>query len=439
MMNGAPRPGYIRFVGDNRGMLAFGFLMAFGSSFGQTFFIGVFGPGIESTFGLTHAGWGSIYMAGTMLSAALLPFTTRLIDRIELRPYALLVCGALITATAAAALTPAAWCLIPVVFLLRHSGQGLASHTAVTSMVKHFRRNRGKALAVAILGFPAGRAILPFAAVAMMAVIGWRWTFALCALALSLLLLPAVAALLARDTRLSGEGDGKASARPNGSAAPDRTPGDRTPGDRTLGQALRSPFFYMILPGILAPSFFETALFFHQLTVAGLKSWSPVWVTGGYAVFALMATAVSLIVGPLIDRVGAVRLLPFVLIPFAMGVLALGFGGGAGWAWIYLGLSGVGSGAMATVLPNMLVEVFGVRHIGAIRGLVITLGVFASALGPPALGVAIDAGARLDVLSAGAATYLVAASALIWLARRMRGRLPQETRANPRPLREKGD
>ena len=422
-MNGAPSPGYFRFVGDNRRMLAFGFLMTFGSSFGQTFFIGVFGPGIESTFGLTHAGWGSIYMAGTVLSAALLPFTTRLIDRMELRPYALLVCGGLITATAAAALTPAAWCLIPVVFLLRHSGQGLASHTAVTSMVKHFRRDRGKALAVAILGFPAGRAVLPFAAVSVMAVIGWRWTFALCALLLSLLLLPAVAALLARDSRPAVDGDGGgrgiASGPPDPAGVGSPAMPERTPGERTLGQALHSPFFYMILPGILAPSFFETALFFHQLTVAGLKSWSPAWVTGGYAVFALMATLVSLIVGPLIDRVGAVRLLPFVLIPFAMGVLALGFGGDAGWAWVYLGLSGVGSGAMATVLPNMLAEVFGVRHIGAIRGLVVTLSVFASALGPPALGLMIDAGARLDVLAAGAATYLAAASALIWLARRV--------------------
>ena len=51
---------YIRFAVDNRRFLSFGFLVALSSSFGQTFFIGVFGPGLREEFGLTHSDWGLV-------------------------------------------------------------------------------------------------------------------------------------------------------------------------------------------------------------------------------------------------------------------------------------------------------------------------------------------------------------------------------------------
>jgi MFS family permease len=405
--------GYAQLIRANPWILSFGFLMALGSSFGQTFFIGVFGPAIETTFGLSHAGWGSIYMAGTLLSALLLPFTGRLIDRMPLARYAILVCIGLAAATLAAALCPAAIFLIPVVFLLRQSGQGLASHVAITAMVKAFDRNRGKAVAIATLGFPAGRAVMPFCAVAAIAAIGWRATFALSAVLVVVLMIPAVIWLLRRDT----------ASRPAGVELEDGPPvaarGLAVP-DRTLGEVLRHPFFYLILPGILGPSFIETALFFHQLSIAESKGWSAEWVTAGYAVFALMTTLVTLMAGPLIDRIGATRLLPLVLMPLVVGVLVLAYLDHAIWAWVYLALAGIGSGAMRIVQPVMFAELFGTGHIGAIRSAAATLSVFASALGPPALGLMMDAGIAFAPMGLGAALYLVAASLVMWYACRYR-------------------
>ena len=92
MSDGGPtRAGYLSFAYRNRRNLGFGFLMAFGSSFGQTYFVGVFSPSIEAEFGLSHTEWGSIYMIGTLASAALLPFSGRLIDRMPVRTYAIIV------------------------------------------------------------------------------------------------------------------------------------------------------------------------------------------------------------------------------------------------------------------------------------------------------------------------------------------------------------
>ena len=65
---------YIRLAASSPGLISFGFLIAFASSFGQTFFIGVFGPSVQAEFGLTHTGWGTIYLVGTLASALVLPW-----------------------------------------------------------------------------------------------------------------------------------------------------------------------------------------------------------------------------------------------------------------------------------------------------------------------------------------------------------------------------
>ena len=192
--------GYFSVILTHPRVLAFGFLMAFGSSFGQTYFVGVFSPSIQAEFGLSHTEWGVIYMAGTLCSAALLPFTGRLIDRTSVRTYAVIVAIGMAIACFALALTPAAWALIAMIFLLRQFGQGLCQHTAVTGMVKFFDRDRGKAVAVAILGFPAGRAFLPVLAVTVIAAIGWQSSYMLCGIA-GLMMVPAILWLLPRESK----------------------------------------------------------------------------------------------------------------------------------------------------------------------------------------------------------------------------------------------
>ena len=100
-----PFVAYVKFAAAHRRLIAFGFLAAFASSFGQTYYIGVFGPAIQSEFGLSHTAWGTIYMLGTLGSAALLPWTGKQIDRLDLRLYTALVGLLAVVASAATALT----------------------------------------------------------------------------------------------------------------------------------------------------------------------------------------------------------------------------------------------------------------------------------------------------------------------------------------------
>ena len=408
-MQTASQPGYIKFALANRRILAFGFLMALGSSFGQTFFIGIFSPSIEAEFGLSHSEWGTIYMAGTLLSAATLTYTGRWIDHTPLRTYAAIVCAFLAVACLAAAFTPAAWFLIPAVYCLRQAGQGLASHTSVTGMVKYFRHSRGKAVALATLGLPMGRALLPVAAVASIAAIGWRETYVVCAVLALVLLLPVVIWLL------NGVGDSEEPPEGNDEAESGRTAACRAPIDRSLGDVLRDSGFYFFLPTILAPSFFDTAVSFHLLSIAALKSWSAEWVTSGYAIYAAATIGASMWMGVLVDRLGPLRLFILSLIPYIVGTFLLGFMDHAGWAWVFLALCGMGSGIKATLIPVLLSEVYGTRFIGAIRSFVATLSVFGSALGPPALGLALDLDVSVAAMTLVAIAYFIVSSLLMVL------------------------
>ena len=169
---------YVSFARANAQLVGFGFLMTFASSFGQTYFIGVFGPSVQAEFGLSHSAWGSIYMAGTLASAALLPWSGKQIDRLDLRLYTVVVVVLLAFSCFSVAAAASPLMLIAVVFLLRHSGEGLASHTAITTMARYFDVGRGRAIAIATLGTIVGQAVLPFAAVVAIVAIGWRWSYA---------------------------------------------------------------------------------------------------------------------------------------------------------------------------------------------------------------------------------------------------------------------
>ena len=53
-------------------LLAFGLLMAFASSTGQTYFISLFSLQFREGFGLGHAGFGAVYSIATLSSGFLL-------------------------------------------------------------------------------------------------------------------------------------------------------------------------------------------------------------------------------------------------------------------------------------------------------------------------------------------------------------------------------
>jgi MFS-type transporter involved in bile tolerance (Atg22 family) len=120
---------YRNFLVANRGILSFGILLTFSSSFGQTFLISLFVPYLLNEFSLSHAQFGNLYSAATLLAAAFLPVLGSWIDRTHLRDYSIAVAVGLAFSCLLVYLSTSVPVLFVALLALRLAGQGLLSHT----------------------------------------------------------------------------------------------------------------------------------------------------------------------------------------------------------------------------------------------------------------------------------------------------------------------
>ena len=65
-------------------VIIFGFIFTFFSSFGQSFFLGIFNSSIRNDLSITHGQFGTIYASATLLSSFLLIWIGKKIDDFEI-------------------------------------------------------------------------------------------------------------------------------------------------------------------------------------------------------------------------------------------------------------------------------------------------------------------------------------------------------------------
>jgi len=129
--------------------------------------------------------------------------------------------------------------------------------------------------------------------------------------------------------------------------------------------------------------------------------------------FLSLSVAVSSIfAGFLVDRFGAWRLMPVVLLPLAVASLILGTIAPIWSMPIVFICIGLTQGMTNPVVGALWAEIYGTAHLGAVRSLVTAALVAASALGPGIAGYLIDAGAPITVQTFAYAAYCVVGSIL---------------------------
>lgn len=398
------------FLRTNVAWLSAGFLLTLMSSFGQTFFISLFAGEIRATFGLSNGAWGGIYTLATTASALAMVWAGGLTDRYRVRSLGAFVLSGLALACLAMAAVPNTWLLVVVIFALRFTGQGMTSHLALVAMARWFVATRGKALAISRLGYTFGEALMPVGFVALLAVVPWRGLWVMAALA-SLAAIPLLAGLLRRE-RIPGEaGDA------NQSAGMNRR-------HWTRGDMLRHRLFWLSVPLVLGPPAFNTALFFHQVHLTETKGWPLIEYVALFPLFSGVGLVSMFVSGWAVDRVGAVRLISFILLPYVAGFVLLGQAESLSAAAVALAFIGISNGTMGTVLPAFWAESYGTRHIGAIKSLVAAIMVFGSAIGPGVTGLLIDLGHPFSSQMLAIAVYFAVATLMValgvWSVRRNR-------------------
>ncbi|MDF3415012.1 MFS transporter [Sulfitobacter sp. M57] len=390
--------GYLSFLRANWLFLLAGFLLTFTSSYGQTYFISLFAGEIKTDFGLSDGQWGGIYTVGTTLSAIAMIWAGVLTDRFRVRALAVGVMLCLAAACVAMALNTSWILLIGVIFALRLSGQGMMSQLGSVAMVRWFEASRGKALSLSSTGFAAGQAILPVVFVALFAVISWRALWVLAAV-IVLLTIPVLVMLLRRE----------------------RTPQSMAKETQLAGmqgrhwsrtEMLRSGLFFLMVPLIIGPAAWGTALFFQQVHLTQVKGWDLVAYVALMPAYTLSAIVTTFASGWAIDRYGVSRIVPFQMLPFALGFLVLAFADTIFMAGVGLVIFGMGQGLQGTATSTFWAEYFGTRHIGAIKSVAAAIMVFGSAIGPGVSGILIDFGIDFPNQMLPISVYYLVAAAL---------------------------
>ena len=72
-------------------VIIFGFIFTFFSSFGQSFFLGLFNSSIRNELSITHGQFGSIYASATLLSSFILIWVGKKIDDIDISKFSFYV------------------------------------------------------------------------------------------------------------------------------------------------------------------------------------------------------------------------------------------------------------------------------------------------------------------------------------------------------------
>lgn len=409
-MSQTPASPLWHFVKDNARWLATGALLSLLSSFGQTFFISIFAGEIRASFGLTNGQWGGIYTLGTAVSAALMLVSGGLADRFRVRTLGVAVVGLLGLACLSMAWNPWAGLLPVVIFALRFTGQGMASHVALVAMARWFVATRGRALAVATLGFSLGEATMPLSFVWLKQRYDWHLLWvgaALFCLAMMPLLL-----LLLRTERTPAS-----VARQNAATGMDGR-------FWTRGEALRHTLFWSIVPALLAFPAFGTAFWFHQVHFAEIKGWEHLRLVAVFPLGTACFMLSTLGFGWGIDRWGSGRLMPFYLLPLCLAFTLHAIGPTLPWAAAGVMLMGLAGGGQATLPAACWAEFYGTQHIGSIKATVAAVMVLGSAIGPGLSGWLIDSGIDLPAqYLAYAACFLFASLVMVPTLRQARSRL----------------
>jgi MFS family permease len=396
--------GYFRFINQNRPLLGFGFLTMFWGNLGQSFFLSWYGAEIQRSLALGASEYGLLYALATLCSALVIMAAGGMIDRLPLSVFTAGIALLLMLAAVVISQVNSSVSLALAFFLLRLSGQGMMPHISQTAMSRYFDSGRGKAISLASCGVPVGEVLLPVLAVALIAWVGWQFSWLLLAASIVLIYLPWAGWLLwrSRYQRAGYHADINGGAR------------IQTRGGRR--RVLKDRRFWLILPAILSGPVFVTGIFIQQGFILQQKGWSAGWLASCFIAYGALHWACSMLAGMLVDRWGARRILPFITLPLFLSLLCLALLDSQWSALLFLLLLGVAMGVTQPVVAALWAELYGTESIGAVRSLTTSLMILSSASAPWLFGVLIDRGASDTDLFGGSALIVLLAGLLVLVA-----------------------
>ena len=386
-------------------VIIFGFIFTFFSSFGQSFFLGLFNSSIRNTLSITQGEFGSIYASATLLSSFLLIWVGKKIDDINIFKFAFFVSILLSFSCFFFSKISSVFFLFVAVFLMRFSGQGMMSHTATTTIARFFTKSRGKALSTCWFGLSTAEFILPVLIVYLLTVTTWQNIWILISIFV-LFFLPFTSYFLVKKLNF----DSREEINEKNSKYSDIKQWKRI-------EVIKDYRFYIVCLNMLAMPWIATGVFVYQSFISESKNWGTYVIAQSFMLYSVLSVITLLASGFLIDKFTSRKLLVFMNIPLLFSTLILIFFNSSISAFVFLGLIGISNGFANILGSSTWAEIYGVKYIGSIKALTTALMVFSTAFGTALFGVLIDKGFSIEKIALVSFIYIFISIILLFFVR----------------------
>lgn len=381
-----------RAMPSGRRVIVFSSIAGAMTVFGQTAGISVFIDHFIRDLAIPRPAISTIYSVASLTAALTMPWVGRRIDIVGIRRATIVV--SLVFGGVVAALS-GVWEIVGLAlgfFALRLLGQGALSLLSKIVVALRFREGLGRAVGITGAAGALGFSLLPIVISAGIDEVGWRTALVVGGISVWAVMIPLTlwAMSPAQDRVLSGI---------------DRTTSGPHEEGFTRAAAIRTPMFWVISLAVAANTLIVTALTFHQISILGEAGLSATEAAAVFFPQTVASTATLLGVGFLADRLPGRVMLVASMALLALATLAIQVLDDGIVPIVYAVLLGTAMGTGFAAEGVLYPRYFGVREIGAIRGLAFTIGVAGAALGPIIVGVARGA----------SDSYALAGLALTWI------------------------
>ena len=390
----------------NKKVIIFGFIFTFFSSFGQSFFLGLFNAPIRNELGITHGQFGNIYAFATICSSLLLIWVGKKIDDYRILNYSFFVVILLFASSLFFSFINSVYFLAVAIFLMRLSGQGLMSHASTTTISRFFEKSRGKALSTIWFGLSTAEFILPVLITYFFLIYSWRTVWQGIAI-LIILLLPLVILNTIKSINFdSREADSDSNQKKVKIKSWRRR------------DVIKDYRFYIVSLNMLAMPWIATGIFVYQSFISDSKMWAVYTIPKAFMVYSIISIATLFMSGFLVDKFTGRKLIIYMNLPLLLAMIVLFKFNHQIFAYIFLGLIGVSNGLANILGSSTWAEIYGVKHIGSIKALTTAFMVFSTAFGTAVFGLLIDNGFTIENIAFVGGAYIVISLGLLIIFRK---------------------
>ena len=382
-------------------VIIFGFIFTFFSSFGQSFFLGLFNESIRNELNITHGQFGSIYASATLLSSIILIWVGKKIDDFNVLKFSFFVISLLAISTFTFSKINSIAFLFIAILLMRFSGQGMMSHTASTTISRYFTNTRGKALSTGWFGLSTAEFLMPVTIIYALTIMDWRNIWIIITIAI-ILFLPLVSYFLVKEIKLSSRENDNEVIKQNIK-------------QWKRSEVIKDYRFIIIALNMLAMPWIATGIFVYQSFILSAKNWGEYTIAQSFMVYSIASVLTLFVAGYLIDKFTSRKLLIYMNIPFLISLLILIYFKSPVSSFFFLGLIGVSNGFANVLGSSTWAELYGVKFIGSIKALTTALMVFSTAFGTAFFGLMIDFDFSIEQISMISGGYILISLILLFL------------------------